>query len=258
LTVAAASVAIIAGIGMSWSRGSWLALAAALLVVMGFREVRGFANRRLALITLAVLLAGGLVISVAGAGWLPGGIAGRLSDLSEYVGGFDPAHTEITDANFSVLERIAHWRAGLTMFSDHPWLGIGIGNYAAAYPQYAPPHWYEPLGHAHNVGIHLLAETGILGGLSFLLFWLALLLSAWRGARTDEDPRETKIPDRGGADPFRRALAIGLAGTWTYLTIHGIFDNLFVQHMQLQLALLWGGLAALRTGQGSESELRTS
>jgi O-antigen ligase len=138
---------------------------------------------------------------------------------------------EITDANFSVLERIAHWQAGLAMFGDHPWLGVGIGNYAAAYAQYAPPHWYEPLGHAHNIAIHLLAETGILGGLAFLAFWLALAGAAIRA-----------MP---GSDPARRAFALGILGTWVYVSIHGVFDNLFVQHMQLNLALLWAGLIAL-------------
>ncbi len=169
-----------------------------------------------------------------GAAWLPGSIAGRVQDLGSYVGGPDPARTEITDENFSVLERLAHWQAGIRMFEDHPWLGAGIGNYAANYGRYPQPHWYEPLGHAHNVFINFAAETGVLGLGAFLLFWFGI---AWVAAR--------QAWARHG---WISALALGVLGTWTYLTVHGLFDNLFVQHMQLQLALLLAALtAAART-----------
>ncbi len=217
----AAALAMIAGIGMSWSRGAWIALAAALFVVLGFR------SRRAALVSVITILIVGLLLVMFGTAWLPG----RVSELQTYLGGFDPAQTEITDANFSVLERVAHWQVGLVMFGDHPWLGVGIGNYAVAYGEYAPPHWYEPLGHAHNISINLLAETGLLGGLAFLAFWLALAGAAIRAMVS--------------SDPAHRAYAVGILGTWVCVTIHGVFDNLFVQHMQLNLALLWAGLITL-------------
>jgi O-antigen ligase len=230
LACAGAGLAIIAGIGMSWSRGAWIALAAALLAVVGLYLAGLWRDRRGAVAVVGMVLFAVVIAATLGAGGIPPGITSRLADLGEYLGGFDPARTEITDANFSVLERVAHWRVGLAMFADHPWLGVGIGNYAAAYGDYAPPHWYEPLGHAHNIAFHLLAETGFLGAAAFLVFWLALIVYAWRRAW------------RGG--PYLRALALGLVGVWVYLTIHGMFDNLFVQHMQLQLTLLWAALAA--------------
>lgn len=225
IVCAVAALAIIAGIGMSWSRGAWLALIAALVMVVGFR------SRRAALATIAVILIVGAVLFVFGAAWLPASLAARVSELQDYLGGFDPTQTEITDANFSVLERIAHWQAGLAMFRDHPWLGVGIGNYAVAYADHAPAHWYEALGHAHNIAFHLLAETGVLGAASFLVYWLALATAAaWTAFRSDA---------------MHKAYALGIFGTWVYVSIHGIFDNLFVQHMQLNLALLWAGLVGL-------------
>jgi len=213
------TLALVAGIFMSWSRGAWLGLAASLLLVFGLTSKRS---------AIVALLAGAalvLVISVAGIGWLPDSVEGRVQDLGSYAGNLDPANTEITDDNFSVLERLAHWQAGRLMFQNRPWLGVGIGNYSANYSQYALPYWYDPLGHAHNAFINFLAETGILGLGAFLSFWLALAWtvsrSIWRGCQV-----------------WEKALAVGLAGTWTYLTIHNLFDNLFVGHMQLQLALL--------------------
>ncbi len=229
VTAAIAAAALTIGIILSWSRGAWLGLAAAAVVVIGMR------TRRTALTVGLGILILLLAISVAGTGWLPAPIVGRLGDLGSYLGGSDPVRTEISDANFSVLERVAHWQAGLRMFSAHPWLGVGIGNFGAVYPNYALPHWYVSLGHAHNAFINFLAETGVIGFGAFLAFWLGVGREAWRGARR-----------RRG---YTAALALGLLGTWSYLTVHNQFDNLFVQHLQLQLALLLGVLMAfIRTG----------
>ncbi len=223
LVLTGVTVALFAGIGMSWSRGGWLGLGAALIVVAGLR------SWRTAVLTASVVLLLAIALSVFGTSWLPSALSGRVQDLGSYLGGPDPARTEITDENFSVLERLAHWQAGLRMFDDRPWLGVGIGNYAASYANYPQPHWYEPLGHAHNMFINFAAETGLLGLAAFLVFWLGVALAAARigWAR------------RG----WISALAIGVLGTWTYLTVHSMFDNLFVQHMQLQLALLLAALA---------------
>lgn len=231
LATMAVAGALAGGILMSWSRGAWMGLIAAVLVVIGLRDRQTAAR---AAVALALLI---LVIALFGVGWLPGPIESRVKDLGAYVGGPDPARTEITDANFSVLERLAHWRAGLAMFRDYPWLGVGIGNFAVRYAEYALPHWYVPLGHAHNAFINFLAETGILGAGAFTVFWMGIAWLTWRAAS-----------ERCGVEA---ALAIGLLGTWAYLTVHSMFDNLFVQHMQLQLALLLGVLLPRAEKTGS-------
>jgi len=61
------------------------------------------------------------------------------------VAGPDPTRNEVTDANFSVLERAGtSWQA-VADVSKRAMAGVGIGNYAVAYPAYSLPHWYEPL-----------------------------------------------------------------------------------------------------------------
>ena len=217
--------ALLMGIIMSWSRGAWLGVIAGSFVVIALR------SRRSATLAVGALIVLTLFIAVFGTGWMPGIIAGRVNDLGSYIGGPDPARTEITDANFAVLERLAHWRAGQRMFEDHPWLGVGIGNYGTAYGDYALPHWYLPLGHAHNAFINFLAEVGVIGFAAFIFFWLGVAWLAGRAAAS--------------GDGYAAALGIGILGAWAYLSVHSLFDNLFVQHMQLQLALLLGILFAL-------------
>jgi O-antigen ligase len=130
------------------------------------------------------------------------------------------------------------------MFGDHPWVGIGIGNYSVRYPEYELPHWYEPLGHAHNVFINFLAETGFLGAAAFTVFWLGIPWLAWRTAARSSGGTVGR-PQQAQMETFYiRALAVGVAGTWTFVTVHSLFDNLFVQHIQLQLALLMVALVA--------------
>jgi putative inorganic carbon (HCO3(-)) transporter len=219
------ALALLAGIGLSWSRGAWLGAAVSIAAVIAFRSRRGM------LITACVVLGVCAVVLLIGAAGLPGPIAGRLADLSSYVMAPDPATTEITDQNFSVLERLAHWQAGIRMFNSAPWLGIGIGNYGTAYARFALPHWYAPLGHAHNIYINFLAEMGLLGASTFGLLWAGALIVGFRASRAGEW--------------FLKALALGLLGTLAYLTVHNLFDNLFVQHLQLVLALLLAAVVAL-------------
>lgn len=235
IAYASTGAALGAGILMSWSRGAWLGLATVLTILVGLRKQRTAAAMLSGLLLLLLLAA------VIGAGWLPDSLTARIEGLGDYIVITDSARTEITDSNFSVLERLAHWQAGLQMFAGHPWLGVGIGNYAVAYPAYAPPHWYIPLGHAHNIFINTLAETGALGLAAFGVFWLGVGYWTWRRSR-----------GRGS----QSALALGILGTWIYLTVHNMFDNLFVQHMQLQLALLLGIISG-ENPQAEPARLRT-
>ena len=84
-TCGVTSLALIIGIGLSWSRGSWMALAAALLAVMGLR------NRRAAIAAVVAGLGLVVILLVAGTTWLPGALAERVSGLSSYVVGPNPA-----------------------------------------------------------------------------------------------------------------------------------------------------------------------
>jgi putative inorganic carbon (hco3(-)) transporter len=215
---------MLAALVMSWSRGAWLGFAAvlaAMALAVAARSGRGAVLAiTLVAIVAYVLLAGGIAL-------LPPSIVARFADLGPQLGlgGLaDVRGAEITDANFAVLERMAHWQSALAMWADHPWLGVGIGNYEVAYGRYALPLWPFPLGHAHNYYLNIAAEAGLLGLLVYLFFWLLALLGAWRAARR--------------ATGWSFGLALGVLGVLVHLTVHSLFDNLYVHAMYLHLAIL--------------------
>jgi len=121
---------------------------------------------------------------------------------------------------------VAHWQAAWRMFAARPWLGVGIGNYAVAYPTFAVPRWADPLGHAHNIYLHFLAETGLLGLTAYLILFAAAAVQVWRARMTS-----------GG---FSRALAIGALAMLAHLAVHSLVDNLYVQGTYLHIAAVLG------------------
>jgi O-antigen ligase len=161
----------------------------------------------------------------------PGGLLSRLTDTLQYAGARDLADIKINDDNFAVIERAAHWLAAWRMFETHPWLGVGTGQYASIYPSVALPRWQDPLGHAHNYFLQVLAEGGLLGLAAYLVLMLAALSMAWRAAW-----RERGWP---------RTVAWGVLGMLGHLLAHNTFDNLYVHGMYLLVAMALGMLAPL-------------
>ncbi|NWG16683.1 MAG: O-antigen ligase family protein [Chloroflexi bacterium] len=217
---------LIAGIFISWSRGAMLAFGASLLVMalaLPRRTQRGL---------LIALLAFGLLAALWLAGVLPSSIVERISSSTQEFFAFEDVRgVDITPENYAVVERLAHWQAALNMTAASPWLGIGFGNYESAYPAFRLLNWLEPLGHAHNYYLNILAEAGIIGLLGYGKVWITIMWANWRARRHP--------------DALTRSVLIGLIGTWTYLAAHSFFDNLYVNNMFLHLGLMLGVLAIL-------------
>lgn len=230
LLLALCGMALIA----SWSRGAWMGFGAALLVMAAVLPRRGWWG----IVLVVALVGGGAVLYQAGA--LPAAIASRLTGFLEYTRFEDVRGVAINDANFAVLERMAHWQAGLAMWRDHFWLGVGLGCYEPAYPRYALVNWPLPLGHAHNFYLNLLAETGVVGLAAHLMLLGTLLGRLWTATRRLSGPE--------------RGLALGLLGAWTHLMVHHGVDNLLVNNLHLYLGILlalsaWVSARARRPGR---------
>ncbi len=224
---------IIIGRVVSWSLGAWMGFAGAAAVMIFFLP-RSLLKSLAGIVVIAVL---GLVL------WnsrlVPDVLRARLSGFLEELTTVDDVRgLDITDSNYAVAERVAHWQSAVMMAQDHPWLGVGFGNYEVAYPSYALLNWPQPLGHAHNYYLNLLAEVGIVGFTAYLIAWImifGLTIRAWRHGRGLE-----------------RAWSLALLGTWSYLTIHSAVDKLYVNNMFLHLGCMLGLLALLRSASGSD------
>jgi O-antigen ligase len=252
---------------LSQSRGGEMAIAAALvfIVLAGMPRIRTF--MRVFVILLLGLFEGLL------AGWIPLHI---FSPVMHFLGLVQISFLEPTSQDYSTAERLAHWFAGLHMFLDHPILGVGIGNYANAYPQYFITIFTDPLGQAHNYYINIAAETGSIGLTAFVLFLLAVFVAGrhslleiskkWRQAKAQVPQSKQAIQAPlgrakklklllrplsllqyyQGQEQFElvriltndRALAIGILAALIAISVHNFVDDLFVHSLTNLLALL--------------------
>jgi len=230
------------GIGLSQSRGAWLgALVAGGCLLLAWSQ----STRRL---LIPCVLGAALVLALAVSGLLPAAILDRFGQTVEYFGVFDVRTVEVTSENWAVVERMAHWQAGWYMFLDHPWLGVGAGNYGQAYGQYFVGMWREALGHAHNYYINILAELGVVGA-GLLLLLLGLAFGQLGGALVRSGFRR---------DPFWRAVLAGAFAGLVVFCVHNMFDSLFVHSVNIQVGVLLGlgvlaatRVSALTIDQGS-------
>lgn len=218
---------ILVALILSLSRGGMIAAIVA-AIVMG-----GLLNRRMAGISLVIAGGGALAIGLNAIVLLPSGLEKAITDLLQYANFLflDVRTIALTPENFSVLERLVHWDAAYGMWADALWLGQGVGNYGAVYADYRIAPWDEALGHAHNLFLNTLAETGIIGLLAYLFFWGHAFSSSFRAIRLNQG--------------IWRGVALGTFGALIHLHTHNLFDNLYVHGVYLHLALILAMIAIL-------------
>jgi O-antigen ligase len=156
----------VASLLLSGSRGGVISLAVETLMAALLICIYGPARLRKSV----VLLGGSMVI--AGAllfvGMAPEKIVHRLATME------DERHSP----EAALAERFVAGRDSLRLFRAHLPLGVGMGAFETAFPQYQSFSSDLTWDHAHNDYAELLAETGVAGGtlLVFslgLFFWLA-------------------------------------------------------------------------------------
>lgn len=214
------------GLAVSWSRGAWIGFGAALVVMLTFAP-----KRRIVGLGLGALLIGGGVLALV-TGLAPQSIVARFSDFAQDLTGFGDVRGQvISDANYAVLERFAHWQAALWMAADSPFTGIGFGAYETAYPRYPLMNWPFALGHAHNYYLNMLAETGIIGLVGYVVALALIVGLTLRALATTTG--------------WRRGVALGLLGVWTHLLVHSLFDKLYVNNLFLHIGAMLGLIGTL-------------
>lgn len=209
----------------SFSRGAWLGTAAGLgiMILLTSRRSRG--------VTLTAVVAVAILAVLGGYALLPADIRDRAASILGNADSPDVRTAYITAENFAVVERLAHWAAGIRMFQQNLPLGVGIGNFNVRFAEFTiSPTFLVSQGHAHNYYIHVAAEAGLVGLSTYLLLLAVLIGTGLRALHLLSQP---------GRDPFARALVIAALGTIVAVGIHNIFEDLHVLSLGIQLSTAW-------------------
>ncbi len=229
--------------------GTYSAYLGMLLPAMLFFALERRGRERLLYGVSAVLIASGVVLAFARAGWLAivlviplatmawawrhrsgrrllaPAIAVLVLTLLAAASGISRqvtrhAGTTVSTANLSNLERLNRWTAALAITRDHPWTGVGFGCYLDAYRTYreksvVTDQAFLRMG-THSEPLKLLSELGIPGFLVAVWFILSVFVLGWRAF--------WNLPDRED-----RVLALAaLAGFGTYV-VNGMFNSYLVE-----------------------------
>ncbi|MFF0866344.1 O-antigen ligase family protein [Nonomuraea sp. NPDC003560] len=209
---------------MSLSRGTWLAVACAVAVMLVLRGARLAARAAVAAVAAAVLLT--LLVGPGG-----GVIAERVASIT----------SSVDQPDRSVADRYQLWQAAAGMWRDHPVTGVGPKGFAAWRDTYAPlalssgsdvedpagGYRRQPLLSPHNMYLLVLSEQGLLGLAAFaLLVGGALVRALTRPGRSGPAGLaaagfvtwlavDFAYADIGGATSLVMSVMLGLATGWT-------------------------------------------
>jgi hypothetical protein len=99
----------------------------------------------------------------------------------------------------TMAARLDYWRATVKMIGDHPWLGVGPGNFHGYYPRYMDASAGEKIKDPHNFVLELWATGGAFVLLAVLVALGALFVCVGRGLHTSPE-RERR--DEAGTESF--------------------------------------------------------
>ncbi|WP_326640552.1 O-antigen ligase family protein [Nonomuraea fuscirosea] len=201
-------------LALSLSRGTWLALAAAGLVVL-FLHSRVLAAR--------VVLAGtaAAIVLALGVGTGPDLLGRRLDSVA----------SSVSQPDQSLRDRYSLWRTALDIWLEHPVTGAGPRGFARLRDTYAPielstgsdtedpVHGFErrPLLSPHNMYLLTLSEQGLLGlaalagCLGSLAWWAVRERSLVAAGLLTWQLVDFCYGDIGGAPTLVMSVALGLA-----------------------------------------------
>jgi O-antigen ligase len=205
---------------LTFSRGAWLAVAAAVVLAVsaGLRWLPGRPERG---------------VPRAFKVWLAGlGLAAAAGALALAL--LFPRLPERLLSPDSGLMRFRIWDASLRMALDHPVAGVGLDQFLNQWQEkYVPPLTEQQASerwtaHPHNIVLDWWLNLGILG--LVLLVWLlwryyreAIVLVKWASSSLSRDP-------------VTWAVALGLLALVTDMVVHGLVDN---SYFLMDLALIF-------------------
>jgi O-antigen ligase len=212
LRLAAAWALAVSGLTVvfTYSRGGFFALAAAVFA--------WFVIYRPSVKSIPIFILVGIALLFV----IPKEYIARIAALTELISapsvGF---HTQ----DFSLRGRASETLAGLAMIRQHPFLGVGLGNYALHYMKYSKSIGLATSASAraaHDLYLEAAAETGLIGLAVFLL------LLAAAGKDVIESWRKLKEKKRYELARMTAALAAALVGYFSAAVfVHSAYPRYF-------------------------------
>jgi hypothetical protein len=229
----AAVAALLTAVGVAFVWGG------ALLIVRRLSG-RGTAMlRKVGVGALACLVAAGIIIVAA--------FLGRIShEVSrQYKAFIHPGQAVVAASNTTHLtsgagNRYDLWRIAWTDFTEHPFKGVGAGNWSVSF--FRARRVTQDLHQPHSVELQALSELGIVGGLALLVFVIGVYLGL-----LDRRPAI-----RG--DPTTRAMTVAACGIFTGWLAHTSVD--WMQLMPGLTGIALSGAAVLIGDEGRRGERR--
>lgn len=179
------------------SRGGFLGLIATALVVVwnSRRRARNLAGIAIVLVPLSLLL--------------PNSPVRRL---------INPNYSDDSGKE----SRIIAWKAGIDMIKEHPFLGVGVGNFKAVVEHYEDPSELMVKSLAHNTYIGVAAELGI----PVLAVFVAMMGCTFFSLNSDRNRARRKAHVQ--LSDLAAGLQAGLAGAVVAIgTLTGEYHKLF-------------------------------
>jgi O-antigen ligase len=216
---------------MAFSRGAWLGLATGTAVYFSTRPLPNEWKRRALNLSLIALFCGGILGPLLAVHDRPFTDRTLLQPLSQTLTSSRRQHTRPL---LSFSQRPLYWQAAESVLKQHPFFGLGPGNYARYIQQYLPPNqelffrrelrakgridfWM----HLHNLYLQVATIYGFVGYFFWALAMIGLILP---GIRRFSSESQTF---------WQAAMMISLLA----FLVHNLFDVLTVNSLDLIFAV---------------------
>jgi O-antigen ligase len=185
------ALVMLAGIGVTLSRGGWLATLAGLMLFVAL------STQRRGIRLPAIVFLGMLTL---GAVWM-------VFTAQESKDRFKMLYQsgKFEDTRFHL------WKPAVQMWKDHPWTGVGPAHFDTRFGQYRPELVQRRPERVHNDYLNTLADWGAAGFALVLAAWTLLFAGAWKAWRFVTRSQNDLAGGQGNRAAFLLGAGVGLA-----------------------------------------------
>lgn len=196
-----ASLVILAGIGATLSRGTWVSTAVALCLFFGVLIFHR-SHRLPAFIVAVILFAGGIYV------------LNESRPLQERL-------KQLTEQKGAAQGRTDIWPAAVAVWRENLWWGAGPAHFDYRFREYRPEGLQSRPDRAHNDFLNTLVDWGVAGAVLVASAWILLaigVVKTWRFVRST--PRD--IGAKKNSNKF--AFVLGACAALAAILVHSTVD----------------------------------